>query len=150
MYEQRYVVSFLLSNMRQLDHECGSFIQFRTDHDVSLMEEDDLFGECHANAMPFRLILVGAPIEEGEDLLLVGLGQAIPVVGETDCRPWPMRGDLDNGGLVGRVFAIVLDQVGEGDGEQVEIAVDGDQPLIVVVHAEQELDVIIRMGPQDL
>lgn len=33
---------------------------------------------------------------------------------------------------------------------RLEIAVDGDQPLIVVVHAEQELDVIVRMGPQDL
>lgn len=59
-------------------------------------------------------------------------------------------GDVDAREAVAGVFAVVFDQVDEGDGEQVEVTLDGDHALVVgLLLFEKQLDAVIGVGPED-
>ena len=57
---------------------------------------------------------------------------------------------MDAREAVAGVFAVVLDQVGKGDGEQVEIALDGDHAFVVgLLLFEKQFDAVVGVGPED-
>ena len=52
--------------------------------------------------------------------------------------------------MILRILAVVLYQIGEGDIQQIGIAEDGNQTIIIFfLVAEEQVDALFRMRPQD-
>ena len=52
--------------------------------------------------------------------------------------------------MILRILAVVLYQIGEGDIQQIGIAEDGNQTIIIFfLVAEEQVDAVFRMRPQD-
>ena len=83
--------------MWQFDNERRPLSIFRMDGDVSLVQVDNLLGQRQADAVPGHLVFLVAPVEEGEEVLLVCFRHADTVVRKTDDRPLVPERNLDEG-----------------------------------------------------
>lgn len=116
---------------------------------LAVVEQDNLLRESHAYAVPFYDRILLAPVEEGEEVLLVDRAHAYAVVGESHDYPLVPIGYLNDRYVVGRIFAVVLDEVGKGNGQQVVIALYGDEAVVVGIFLfENQFDAVVVMSAE--
>lgn len=136
--------------MRYLHHKRSPLPLLRMHGNIPLMQADDFLRQRHADAVSFHNLFLTAPIEEREEVLLVCLRHAHATIGEAEDGPFVPIGNLDEGSMVGRILAVVLNQVGEGDGEQVEVATDGDQAVVLrLLLFKEQVDAVVGMGTEE-